>query len=131
MNLLQLHFPDIVKLVFQKLGSTVTPISLVSVGLQLQFNKRSAHWKFLTLGLFYKLIITPFLFFALYVWLLKGSGLVVQVSLLEAAMAPMISGAILATTYGLKPKLSSMMVGFGIPLSFITIFFWQFLIKAI
>lgn len=36
----------------------------------------------------------------------------------------MITGAILASSYGLKPKLSSMMVGIGIPLSFITLAIW-------
>jgi hypothetical protein len=33
----------------------------------------------------------------------------------------MITASILATTHGLKPRLSSMMIGFGIPISFITL----------
>jgi hypothetical protein len=35
----------------------------------------------------------------------------------------MITASILATTHGLKPRLSSMMIGFGIPISFITLAF--------
>ncbi len=131
MNLFQLHFSEMFQSVFQKIGNTVTPVSLVSVGMQLQFNKQSKHWGFLGIGLLYKLMITPLLFYILYVLVLKGSGLAVQVSLVEAAMAPMISGAILATTYGLKPKLSSMMVGFGIPISLITVFLWFLLFQTV
>ncbi len=47
------------------------------------------------------------------------------------AMAPMITGAILASSYGLKPKLSSMMIGFGIPLSFLTLAIWYYIVLFI
>jgi hypothetical protein len=40
-------------------------------------------------------------------------------------MAPMITASILATTHGLKPRLSSD-DWFWIPLSFITLAFWVF-----
>jgi predicted permease len=46
-------------------------------------------------------------------------------------MAPMITGSIVASQYGLKPKLSSMMVGIGIPLSFLTIGFWYWVLKMV
>ncbi len=55
----------------------------------------------------------------------------IQVSIMEAAMAPMITASILASTHGLKPRLSSMMIGFGIPLSFITLVFWYFVANTI
>ena len=61
--------------------------------------------------------------------ILGGKGIVVDISVMESAMAPMITGAILASSYGLKPKLSSMMVGIGIPLSFITLAFWYFILQ--
>jgi predicted permease len=57
---------------------------------------------------------------------LGGKGLEIDVSIMESAMAPMITGAILASNYGLKPKLSSMMIGIGIPLSFITLSIFQY-----
>lgn len=131
LNVFQLDFPEALQSVFQRLGSTVTPIALVSVGMQLEFDSKSKHWKFLTLGLFFKLIVTPAFFYFLYVILLKGHGLEVQVSLLESAMAPMITGAIVAANYGLKPKLANMMIGFGIPLSFLTLIFWYFVLQYI
>jgi len=54
----------------------------------------------------------------------------VDVAILEAAMAPMITGSILASAYGLKPKLSSMMLSVGIPVSFITVLFWHWIIST-
>lgn len=130
MNIFKVDFNEHFETVFQKLGATVTPVALVSVGLQLKIDKRSQHWKFLRLGLFFKLIITPAIFFLLYKILLHGKGLAVDVSVMESAMAPMITGAILASNYGLKPKLSSMMVGIGIPLSFVTLAIWYFILNT-
>lgn len=129
MNVLQFDFNDHFQTVFQKLGATVTPVALVAVGLQLKVDRDSQHWKFLRLGLLFKLIITPAFFFLVYRIFLGGKGVAVDASILESAMAPMITGAILASNYGLKPKLSSMMVGIGIPLSFISIAFWYFILS--
>lgn len=130
MNIFKLDFAENIQPVFQKLGATVTPVALFSVGLQLKIDKRSQHWKFLSLGLFFKLFITPAVFFLLYRIILGGNGLAIDVSILESAMAPMITGAILASNYGLKPKLSSMMVGIGIPLSFLTLVFWYYILNT-
>jgi predicted permease len=55
----------------------------------------------------------------------------IEVSIMEAAMAPMITASILASTHGLKPRLSSMMIGYGIPLSFITLTVWYFILRFI
>ncbi len=131
LNFLQIDFDQSLQSVFQKIGNTVTPVALVSVGLQLKIDKKSQHWGFLTLGLFFKLILTPLFFLVLYKFILNGQGLVVDVSIMESAMAPMITGAILAATYGLKPKLSSMMIGVGIPLSFLTVAFWYWILSLL
>lgn len=130
MNVLKLDFLPDIQTVFQKLGSTITPIALVSVGLQLSIDRKSQHWGFLGLGLFFKLIVMPAFFVILYKVILNGKGIGVDVSILESAMAPMITGSILASTYGLKPKLSGMMIGVGTPLSFITIAFWYWVLIA-
>lgn len=131
MNLFHYDFVNDLQLVFQKIGNTVVPIALISVGLQLKVERRSQHWSFLSLGLFFKLFITPAFFLILYKFILNGKGLEVDISILESAMAPMITGAILASSYGLKPKLSSMMVGIGIPLSFLTLIFWYWVVNRL
>ncbi len=114
-----------------KIGSLVTPLALLSVGLQLTFDRRSQHWRFLRLGLFFRLILTPFIIMVLYVFVFNQHSEPIKITIMETAMAPMITGAILASTYGLKPKLSSMMIGFGIPISFVTLAFWYFVMSFI
>ncbi len=114
-----------------KTGSFVTPLALLSVGLQLSFDRKSQHWKFLRLGLFFKLILVPFVLLVIYVFIFNQHSEAIKITIMETAMAPMITGAILASTYGLKPKLSSMMIGFGIPVSFLTLAIWYFIVSLI
>lgn len=128
MNLTEFDFPLEIQSVLSRLGSTVTPVALVAVGMQLKIERKSKHWRFLSLGLFFKLFIMPTFFFLLYKILLHGEGLQIDVSVMEAAMAPMITASILASSYGLKPRLAGMMVGVGIPLSFLTLAFWYWLL---
>jgi hypothetical protein len=40
----------------------------------------------------------------------------------------MVSGAILASEHRLDPELAALMVGFGIPLSFLTVLAWMWLV---
>jgi len=128
LNILESDFPQVLQLVFHRIGNTVTPIALIAVGLQLKIEGKSKHFGFLGLGLFFKLIITPAFFYIFYKKALGETGLMIDVSIIESAMAPMITASILATSYGLKPKLSSMMVGIGIPLSFVTLAFWYWVL---
>lgn len=110
------------------IGGFVTPLALLSVGLQLKFERKSKHWTFLGMGLLYKLLLAPAIIYVLYVLILKQQSEVIEVALLEGAMSPMITASILASSHGLKPKLCSMMIGFGIPISFFTLLFWYLVI---
>lgn len=131
MNILGFDFHEYVEFVLQKIGSTMTPLAMLSVGLQLRFDRKSQHWKFLGLGLLYKLVITPAMFYLLYVVLFQQHTKSIQVAIMESAMAPMITACILASSHGLKPRLSSMMIGFGIPISFVTLLLWYFIVQFI
>lgn len=131
MNVFRFDFLELGQLFFKTVGNAVTPLALLSVGLQLRFDKRSMHWGFLGLGLLYKLVLTPAIMFLVYVVVFNQHSKVIQVALMESAMAPMITGCILASSYGLKPRLCGMMIGFGIPLSFITLVFWNMLMRFV
>ncbi|OCB78017.1 AEC family transporter [Flavobacterium crassostreae] len=131
MNIYGFDFQLWVQELFKLAGKGVTPLALVSVGLQLRFETKSQHWKFLALGLLYKLIITPAIIYFLYVLVWNQHSKTIEVAILEAAMAPMITATILASSHGLKPRLSSMMIGFGIPISFISLFIWYCILKWI
>lgn len=128
MNIFNVDFAEALQSVFQKLGSTVTPVALVAVGMQLKIDIRNKHSNFLAFGLFYKLILMPGFFYLLYRLIAGENTLTVNVSIMEAAMAPMITATILASSHGLKPRLASMMIGIGIPLSFATLALWHYII---
>lgn len=122
-------FPAEVQPVFLKLGATITPLAMVSVGLQLSIDIKSRHWPFLGMGLAYKLILFPLLL-TLPLWIFVNEWTLIQkTSVLEAAMAPMITAAIVASAHGLKPKLSSMMLGIGIPVSFLSLWVWYLILE--
>ncbi|HLW62479.1 MAG TPA: AEC family transporter [Flavobacterium sp.] len=129
MILIQIDFPSVFSDSLQQLAATLSPVALISVGFQLKFKAYSKHFKFLALGLAFQLLILPAVILCLFYFVLGKSDLATRVSIIEAAMAPMITGTILASNYGLKPELSNMMVGFGIPISFITLAGWYFLIE--
>ncbi|MFT2007788.1 AEC family transporter [Pontibacter sp. 13R65] len=131
MSLMGWHFPEELREVFQRLGSTVTPLALVSVGMQLRVERHSKHWRFMFLGLAYQLLLAPAIILALYAGLFNTRGEILHVSVMEAAMSPMIAPSIVAATYGLKPRLANMMVGFGLPLSFITLVFWYWVLSLV
>lgn len=131
MNVFNFDFHEYIQFSFQKIGLAMTPLAMLSVGLQLRFDRKSKHWKFLGLGLLYKLILTPALIYLLYVVVLNQNSKTIQIAILEAAMAPMITASILASSHGLKPRLSSMMIGFGIPISFISLLFWYYVVQFI
>ena len=88
-------------------------------------------WRPLAAGLGYKLLAGPLLVlgaFALFGGI-EDPGL--QVAVFEAAMAPMIGGAIVAAQHRLDPELGSLMLGIGIPLSFLTVPMWYYALAAL
>ena len=59
------------------------------------------------------------------VGLLDAEGESMRITLFEAAMPPMIGAAIVAMEHKLDPPLITLMVGIGIPLSFLTLPVWH------
>jgi predicted permease len=78
----------------------------------------------LTVGLVFKLAIAPALILLLFAGLLGERGAVLQVTVFEAAMPPMIGASIVAMDHELDPPLLTLMVGIGIPLAFLTLPLW-------
>lgn len=109
----------------------LVPLALFSVGLQLNIKPDLELKKEIAAGLLYKLIIAPVVVFCIFRFFEKDISLIMKVSSLQAAMGPMVSGSILAITYNLNPKLSNTLVGIGIPLSFLTIAFWYFILEFV
>lgn len=129
LNIFNYRFEGVPKELLEKAGNPMAFLALISVGLQLNISFKQLPLKELIAGLSYKLIFAPFVIYLLYFVILNGSGLDVQVSLIEVAMPPMVMGAVLASGFNLNPKLANLMVGIGIPLSFITLGIWYLVIR--
>ncbi|WP_164008717.1 AEC family transporter [Pyxidicoccus trucidator] len=122
-------FPVWLDTVLERLGALLTPLALFSVGLQLRLTGVRHRLPALALGLSYKLLLVPGLV-ALGLLAMPGlAPVVVQATVLQAAMAPMVSAAILAAEHKLDPELAVLMVGVGIPLSFATAPLWLWLVR--
>jgi malate permease and related proteins len=124
------HFISLAPLspVFEQLASTVAPLALFSIGLQLQFAGWVKEWKHISVVLAYKLVLGPAIILGLFM-LLKVKGIVPQVTLFEAAMPTFVSSAVIAEQYELNPRLLNLIIGIGIPLALGTTAAWYFIMQ--
>jgi predicted permease len=123
-------YPPWLSAVLKRLGDTLAPLALVSVGFQLRLRQLAGNGRNLALGLVFKLLLAPLALYLLLVGLLGAKGLVAQVTLFEAAMPPMITAAIVASDHDLDPPLANLMVAVGLILSFFTLTAWWWGLKA-
>ncbi len=114
--------------VLERLALLLTPLALISVGLQLKWGEVKEEFSHLVTGLSFKLILAPLIIFTLY-YSAGVSREIFQVAVMESAMAPMITASILAASHNLRPRLAGMMIGVGVPLSFITLGLWYTLLN--
>jgi predicted permease len=116
--------PDWGKALCERLSLTLSPVALFSVGLQLRFAlDKTARWP-LSLGLLYKLVLMPAILYALWGRQMVEQQQTLQICLIEAAMAPMVSASLIAVEHQLKPTLANLYVGIGIPLSLLSVAAW-------
>jgi predicted permease len=119
--------PADVDKVLMRMGDTLAPLALISVGLQLRIDAIREKAGLLSLGLGYKLLVCPALVVAI-LWLLDADiDMTTHVSVIEAAMPPMIGAGIVAAQANLDAPLVSTMTGIGIPLGLLTAFGWHWL----
>ncbi|GMV60722.1 MAG: hypothetical protein AMXMBFR72_38080 [Betaproteobacteria bacterium] len=127
-------FPAALDDALARLGATVAPIALLSVGCQLRLGALRARWNELALGLGYKLLLGPLVIAAAFLLLpfeSSATDLVRAVVIFEAAMGPMIGAAIVANHFKLDGEITSLMVGVGIPLSLAAAPLWLVAVNAI
>ncbi|MES2965448.1 MAG: AEC family transporter [Bdellovibrionota bacterium] len=107
-------------------GRTLVPFALISVGWQLELDRALIvpRWHQLVVALGLKLVVSPLLAYVIFSRILERSSLAFQVVVLEAAMAPMITAAVVAREMELDGDLAQLLVGLGIPLSFLTVSLW-------
>lgn len=113
--------------VLERLGATLVPLALFSVGLQFRIRVERSQWQAMGVGLAWKLAIAPLLVYTVGLAFSVDRELL-TISVLESAMGPMISAAILASDHGLEPELANAVLGVGILLSFVTVALANFLL---
>ena len=123
------EYPSWFVVLLRGLGATLVPLALLSVGYQIQWSAVRGKMTELGVGLGFKLVAAPALISLLFVWVFGARGEAVQISVFEAAMAPQIGASIVAIERNLDPPLVTLMVGIGIPLSFLTLPVWWHLLK--
>lgn len=119
--LIPMEYPAWLALVLKRMGDTLAPLALLSVGFQLRLGHLAGNGRNLAIGLTFKLVLAPLVLFLLYVPLLGAHGQAIQITLFESAMPPMITAAILATEHDLDPPLATLMVAMGLVISFATL----------
>ncbi|HEX2465099.1 MAG TPA: AEC family transporter [Thermoanaerobaculia bacterium] len=126
--LVRVAYPEWLDALLRRLGGTLVPLALASVGYQIQFKSIRSKLRELGIGLAFKLALGPALIALVFAGLFSARGETIQITIFEAAMAPQIGAAIVALDHDLDPQLVTLMVGIGTPLSFLTLpLWWQML----
>jgi predicted permease len=129
--LMPIDYPTWLDDLLKRLGATLVPLALVSVGYQIRLSHVRGKVSALATGLVFKLAIGPAMILLLFAGLFGAEGPVMRVTVFEAAMAPMIGASIVAMDHELDPPLLTLMVGVGIPLSFLTLPVWWWVLGAV
>ncbi|PZN33522.1 MAG: transporter [Proteobacteria bacterium] len=113
-------WPAVAEDILARLGSTLAPIALFSVGLQFRLLPGEGQWSAASLGLAWKLLLAPAIVYGTAL-ALGIAPPVLAVAVLEAAMAPMITAAIVAAQHDLEPHLANLVLGVGVLISLVTV----------
>jgi len=79
--LLPIHYPEWSITVLRRLGETLAPLALVSVGLQLRLDQLDGIKVPLTGGIAFKLLVGPALLVLVYVEILRATGNALQITI--------------------------------------------------
>lgn len=116
--------PPLVDAVAERLGSTVTPLAMLAVGMRLTLPTGVQRLGATVLGLGVRMGALPAIAYAATVALGVAAGPAWRTSILEAAMPPMVSAAVVASDADLDGDLAAALVGGGILLALVTLPLW-------
>jgi len=129
--LLPITYPEWLIVVLKRLGDTLAPVALLSVGFQLRLGHLWGNCCSLIFGLTFKLLLAPIMIYLLYVQVLGAHGQAIQIAIFEAAMPPMITASIIAQEHDLDPELAVLMVAAGLLISFFTLGGWWWVLRGV
>ncbi len=125
-------YPEPIQYALSTFGSLLTPLTMISIGCGLTIPRDKSMIKLISIGLGIKLIIMPLIIavFAIFVFT-NISPLTATVSILQVGMAPMVMAVIIAADKNINPELAGFLTSIGIPISFITIVAWTFILPLL
>lgn len=128
MSILEIPTPDTLMPLLKIIGKTMAPLALFAIGLKFSLDFDSLKSRYFWMGMGYRLILAPILVWVIYRNFLPAESLTFKVTVLESAMAPMITGSIVAINFNLRPKLATLLAGLGIPIAGISVLAWYYLL---
>ena len=124
----QVALPDDVdRIVFDVAGTygdMLTPLVMLAIGMRLRLPTSWTTIEPLGVGLALRLAVAPAAAYGAAL-LLDGSGLSWDTSVLEAAMPPMVTAGIVATSAGLDEEVATALVGVGVLSAMVTLPLWS------
>lgn len=125
--LLPVGVPGPVAALADQLAVTVTPLAMLAVGLRLRLEPGGWRPGLLATALSLRLVVAPAAVLAVAV-VVGGSGIAWSTSVLEAAMPPMVTASVVASSAGLDARLGARLVGVGVLASMATLPAWTWVI---
>jgi predicted permease len=122
--------PEWLERALRSLAEAMLPLVMLAVGFSLRFQLPRNESRALVAGLFLKLLALPTIAWGASVFLFGLKAEMLQVNVLETAMPPMVTAAVLAIAYDLAPRLAAALVGYGILAAMCTLPLWTWLLRT-
>lgn len=119
-GLRSINFPPWLETMLSMTAKSLVPVVLVAIGFAMRLRMPTSELFPFATGMIMRLLAVPLIFIVI-CKIMRLSGPAIQVSLFETAMPSMVTAAALASIAGLKPRLTSALVGYGILASFVTL----------
>lgn len=120
-------WPLVFQDVLSAVAATLTPLALFSVGLRFRPGLAPRHLGPVGAVLAWKMLLAPAAVLGLG-WAAGITGLTLTVGVLQAAMGPMITAAIIADQHGLESEVINTSLGAGVLLTFLTVPAWNMIL---
>lgn len=123
-------FSETLTRILKGLSASLSPVAMVIVGYQIATHVDVVFTKSMFYGIGYKLLVAPMIIFLAF-YFFNVETQVFKVTVLEAAMAPMVTPAIILTTHSIAPKLTAQILCWGIIFSFVTVPLWYWMVEVL
>lgn len=120
LGLRSVSFPGWLESMLLMTAKSLVPVVLVAIGFAMRLRMPTTELLPFAAGMVMRLLVVP-LFFIVVCKLMGLTGPAIRVSLFETAMPSMVTAGAMASIAGLKPRLASALVGYGILASFVSL----------